>query len=320
MNLPVQISDFQEFENIQIPLHLAIGVFDGIHLGHIAVIEPSIAAARANGEQSAILTFHPHPSRLFKKDEGTELIMDLKSKTRRLHQIGVDVVIAKTFDQAFASIPADKFLSFLKKELPGIKAVYVGENFRFGQGRVGDIQTLIDSGKQLGVDVWSIDRIKQNGLAISSTRIRAALAAGEIESVNALLGYHYFSEGPIKSGSQLGRKIGFPTLNIGWSPESKPCYGVYAVRFKEETSEEWIDGIANYGIRPTVSKEGQKLPILEVHSFKPIDFDQDAILVVEWLYFIRKEQRFPDVEDLKNQISLDCKKAIKILQDARANH
>jgi len=320
MNLPIQISDFKELSEVRIPLHLAIGVFDGIHLGHVAVIEPSIAAAKANGEHSAILTFDPHPSRLFKKDKGTQLIMDLKSKTRRLHEIGVDVVIAKTFDQEFSSITADQFLIYLKRELPSLKAVYVGENFRFGQGRTGDIKTLINSGTQLGIDVWSIDRIKQNGLAISSTRIRAALAKGEIENVNALLGYHYFSEGLVQPGQKLGRTLGFPTLNLDWSPESKPCFGVYAVRFRSEESDQWVDGIANYGIRPTVSGDNQDLPILEVHSFGLSDFREDAILVVEWLYFIRKEQRFPNIGDLKNQISLDCEKAKQLIQDARANH
>ena len=164
MNFPLQVSDFYALKEYDKPIHLAIGVFDGVHLGHLAVIEPAVSSAKDNSGVSVVLTFDPHPSRLFRGDAGTDLIMPLKSKVARLHEIGVDVVIAKTFDEEFASISADTFLSYLLEQLPMLKAVYVGENFRFGQGRIGDIQTLIKSSSALGLDVWSIDRIKKNGL------------------------------------------------------------------------------------------------------------------------------------------------------------
>lgn len=306
MNVPMQVSDFNALKKCDKPIHLAIGVFDGVHLGHLAVIEPAVSTAKDNSGVSAVLTFDPHPSRLFKGNAGTELIMSLKTKVARLHGFGVDVVIAKAFDQEFASISADSFLAYLLDQLPMLKAVYVGENFRFGHGRVGDIQTLIESGTSLGIDVWSIDRIKQNGLPISSTRIREALKAGQVNRVNSLLGYRYISEGVVIKGAQLGTKIGFPTMNLLWSPECKPRYGVYAVRFLIEGSKQWKKGIANFGVRPTVT-EGEAIePLLEVHSLEDCKCDLGKRIRVEWIEFVRDEKQFDSVDALKDQISQDC--------------
>lgn len=306
MNLPLQVSDFNALKECDKPIHLAIGVFDGVHLGHLAVIEPAVSSAKDNSGVSAVLTFDPHPSRLFRGDAGTDLIMSLKTKVARLHEIGVDVVIAKTFDEEFASISADTFLSYLLEQLPMLKAVYVGENFRFGQGRIGDIQTLIKSGSALGIDVWSIDRIKQNGLPISSTRIREALREGQVNLVNGLLGYRYISEGTVIQGAQLGTKIGFPTMNLLWSPECKPRYGVYAVRFLIEGSEQWKKGIANFGVRPTVTDGDAVEPLLEVHSLEDCKCSLNESIRVEWVAFVRDEKQFDSVNALKDQISQDC--------------
>ena len=315
MNFPLQVSDFNALKKCDKPIHLAIGVFDGVHLGHLAVIEPAVSSAQDNSGVSAVLTFDPHPSRLFKGDAGTDLIMSLKTKVARLHGFGVDFVIAKTFDKEFASIAADAFLSYLLDQLPMLKAVYVGENFRFGQGRVGDIQTLIKSGSALGIDVWSIDRIKQNGLPISSTRIREALRLGQVNLVNSLLGYRYVSEGTVIKGAQLGTKMGFPTMNLKWSPECKPRYGVYAVRFLIESAGEWKKGIANFGVRPTVSNEEAIEPLLEVHSLEDCKCDLDEAIRVEWVEFVRDEKQFDSVDALKDQISQDCQLVKNLLSD-----
>ena len=315
MNVPLQVSDFNVLKKCDKPIHLAIGVFDGVHLGHLAVIEPAVSSAQDNSGVSAVLTFDPHPSRLFKGNAGTDLIMSLKTKVARLNGFGVDVVIAKTFDKEFASIAADAFLSYLLDQLPMLKAVYVGENFRFGQGRVGDIQTLIESGSALGIDVWSIDRIKQNGLPISSTRIREALRLGQVDLVNSLLGYRYVSEGTVIKGEQLGTKMGFPTMNLKWSPECKPRYGVYAVRFLIESSGEWKKGIANFGVRPTVTNDEAIEPLLEVHSLEDCECNLDEAIRVEWVEFIRDEKQFDSVDALKDQISQDCQLVKNLLSD-----
>ena len=150
--------------------------------------------------------------------------MDKDEKAKCLIQTGMDGVVLRTFDQEFANVEGLHFPSFLIARIPTLEGLCVGENFRFGQGRVGDIQTLIKSGSALGIDVWSIDRIKQNGLPISSTRIREALRLGRVNLVNSLLGYRYVSEGTVIKGAHLGTKMGFPTMNLKWSPECKPRY------------------------------------------------------------------------------------------------
>ena len=323
MDVPLLTTEFASLKALKKPIHLAIGVFDGVHLGHLAVIEPAVSSARSMGGISAVLTFNPHPSRLFKGSGGTDLIMGIEDKSAFLHRLGVDCVIAKSFDPDFASIPAESFLGYLSEVLPELKAVYVGENFRFGTGRKGDIQTLIQSGSPLGIDVWSIDRIKQNGQPISSTRIREALRAGQMEHVNALLGYTYFAEGEIVKGAQLGSKLGFPTMNVQWAPECRPLYGVYVVRFCligsatnicTEDSQPWKQGVANFGLRPTVNPLAdidQSSPLLEVHALEVFSADLGDRIRVECLHFIREEQGFESTEALQKQIVLDCECAKK---------
>lgn len=322
MNFPASVDNFEALSELKGELHLAIGVFDGVHLGHKSVIESAVFSARRSAAStvrqsspqassgqcgiSGVLTFDPHPSRLFRPEAPTRLIMPIETKIAMLHEVGVDCVICKHFDRAFASIPADEFLEQLKQALPALKSIYVGENFRFGQKRAGDVATLIASGRQLGLGVFSADRIKHNGEPISSTRIRKELEAGEIVSVNDLLGYNYTAMGEIVSGAKLGRQIGFPTLNLPWQPECLPRFGVYHVHFRESGSKEWQAGVANYGVKPTVAYE-QQVPALEVHGLETTDLTAGDSIEVEWLQFIRPEQKFASVDELKAQIKKDCK-------------
>jgi riboflavin kinase/FMN adenylyltransferase len=310
MKLPAHVERFNELTGLHGELHLAIGVFDGVHLGHKAVIESAVISARRSGGISGVLTFDPHPSRLFRPEQPTLLMMPINEKAAMLHAVGVDVVIRKHFDRAFASIPAEDFLANLKKELPALKSIYVGENFRFGKQRAGSVATLIESGRALGLDVLSVARINYNGEPISSTRIREELQAGRIESVNDLFGYNYFCRGTVVGGAQLGRKIGFPTLNIPWDPECRPCFGVYLVRFRAGPNAPWETGIANYGIKPTVADADQS-PALEVHALADTKLDCGDAIEVEWLRFIRPEQKFASIDELKVQISKDCETALE---------
>lgn len=319
MQLPAHVERFDELSELTGELHLAIGVFDGVHLGHKAVIESAVFSARRSGGVSGVLTFDPHPSRLFRPDNPTLLMMPIEAKTSMLHAVGVDVVIQKHFDRAFASIPADDFLANLKAALPTLKSIYIGENFRFGKMRAGTVATLIESGNKLGVGVFSVDRIKHNGEPISSTRIRKELEAGKIESVNDLFGYNYFSNGTVVGGAQLGRKIGFPTLNLPWAPECLPCFGVYQVRFRPSVDTPWAFAVANYGVRPTVAAANQS-PELEVHALEATTMDCGDSIEVEWLRFIRPEQKFASIDALKEQIAKDREIALNLSNHARSYH
>ncbi len=289
------------------PLHLAIGMFDGVHLGHRSVIDVTLQSARRAGGLAAVLTFWPHPSTLFRPDAPTRLIAGVAAKARLLSAAGIDLVITQRFTPEFGLIEAEDFLSHLRQHLPRLSTVYVGENWRYGRGRRGDIAMLVRDARRLGISVYSAPRINHNGEPISSTRIRECLEAGAIEEANALLGYSYFAEGVITPGKSLGRKLGFPTLNIPWNPEQRPRFGVYAVQVSGPKTAGRYPGVANYGLRPTVEQSTE--PRLEVHVLGPCPFAGGDTAQVEWLRFLRPEMKFGDVSELTAQIARDSAEA-----------
>ncbi len=285
------------------PLHLAIGIFDGVHLGHQAVIEAAVQSARRSGGTAAVLTFDPHPSVLLRPDAPTRLMMNRAAKAQVLAGLGVEAMIVQPFTAEFAQIAAEEFLPGLKRRLPQLAAVYVGENWKFGRGRGGDISLLIDAGKKLGVNVFSAPRVSFDGEPISSSRIRTLIEAGDLAAANALLGYAYFSSGAIAPGKKLGRTLGFPTLNLAWTPDLRPRFGVYVVRVRGAKSAEALPGVANYGLRPTVEKASE--PRLEVHVLGECPFDAGDEIMVEWLHFLRAEMKFGGLGTLRAQIAAD---------------
>ena len=280
------------------PLHLAIGMFDGVHLGHRAVIDAAVQAARRSGGSAAVLTFWPHPSALFRPANPTLLIQEGPTKAAVLLTLGVEAVITQAFTPELAGIAADEFLPWLKRRLPHLAAVYVGENFRFGRGRLGDV-----SARPNAVSVFSAPRVSLDGEPISSTRIRRLLETGEMAAANALLGYPYFAEGVVTPGKQLGRTIGFPTLNIAWTPGLRPRCGVDAVRVSGPKAVIPLPAVANYGLRPTVEQATE--PRLEVHVLGACPFAAGDAIRVEWARFVRPEMKFDGVEALRTQIEKD---------------
>jgi riboflavin kinase/FMN adenylyltransferase len=289
------------------PLHLAVGMFDGVHLGHRAVIDSAVQSARRSGGVAAVLTFWPHPSALFRPEDPTRLIQDAATRTRVLLTLGVDAVITQPFTMELARVTAEEFLPWLQQKLPRLAAIYVGENFRFGAGRRGDVAQLIAAARPLGLTVFSAPRVNLDGEPISSTRIRALLLTGEIAGVNALLGYSYFAAGRVTGGKRLGRTIGFPTLNLVWSPGLRPRLGVYTVRVTGPKSPQAHPGVANYGLRPTVEQSTE--PRLESHILGDCPFTQGDDITVEWLRFLRPEMKFGGVDELRVQIARDREQA-----------
>jgi riboflavin kinase / FMN adenylyltransferase len=309
MNPPAQFASLEAAAVLPPrPLHLAIGMFDGVHLGHRAVIEAAVQSARRSGGVAAVLTFWPHPSALFRPDNPTRLIMDTPTKVRVLSGLGVDAVITQPFTPDYARIEAEAFLPDLKRRLPHLVAVYVGENWRFGRGRRGDIALLNAEARQHGLTVFSAPRVNLDGEPVNSTRIRSLLEAGEIAAANAVLGYTYFAEGRVVPGKRLGRTIGFPTLNVAWLPELRPRLGVYAVRVSGAKSSAPLPGVANYGLRPTVEQATE--PRLEVHVLGDCPFGEGDAITVEWLRFLRPEMKFSGVSELQGQIVQDRAAAV----------
>ena len=304
---------FDRLEEITLParpLHLAIGMFDGVHLGHQSVIDSAVHSARRSGGLAGVLTFWPHPSALFRPENPTALIMPMEMKRQVLGELGIDFVIEQNFSREFAGIEAGDFVQFLRRSLPQLSAIYVGDNFRFGRGRKGDVSTLVEEGNKLGVAVYGAERLTHNGEPISSSRIRGLLTAGDIVEANALLGYSYFAEGVVERGRQLGRTIGFPTLNIAWEPELKPRFGVYGVEVLDAAGTR-CTGVASYGTRPTVEAAGR--PILEVHLLENSTLTYGDKVRVNWLHFLRPESKFESLEELKKQIVVDAAAARQLL-------
>ena len=243
MNLPAQFDGLDRVALPGRPLHVAIGIFDGVHLGHRAVIEAAVQSARHSGGVSVVLTFSPAPERrCFSPENPTRMILDLPAKVERLGSLGVDAVVVQPFTRDFAAISAEEFLPYLKRHLHRLAGVYVGENFRFGRGRRGDVAMLVAEGRRHGITVFSAPRVNLDGEPISSTRIRELIKKGDMKGAAALLGYVYTAAGTVVHGKHLGRKIGFPTLNLGWSPDLRPLYGVYAVRVSGAKSYGWLAG------------------------------------------------------------------------------
>jgi riboflavin kinase/FMN adenylyltransferase len=289
------------------PLHLAIGMFDGMHLGHHAVVEAALQSARRSGGLAGVLTFHPHPSALFHPAQPTRLIMELPTKTRLLLRLGLDAVITQPFTPEFARIAAGEFLPWLKERLPALAAVYVGQNWRFGAGRKGDVELLVAEGRRLGISVFSAPPVNFDGEPVSSTRIRQLLEGGDVATAGALLGYAYYAEGPVISGRRLGRTLGFPTLNLAWSPDLRPRHGVYVARVTGPKSAAPLPAVANYGLRPTVARATE--PRLEAHVLGPCPFNQGDTIRVDWLRFLRPEMKFGGLEELRAQIDRDVAEA-----------
>lgn len=308
MSALLQFDDLDRADLPSKPLHLAIGMFDGVHRGHQSVISAAVSAARRDGGLAGVLTFWPHPSALFRPGNPTPLIMPPAMKHRVLAGLGIDFVIEQNFSREFAAVEAREFVPCLRRALPQLAAVYVGENWRFGRGRTGDVALLIEEGRKAGLTVISMPRLTQGDAPISSSRIRELLAAGKVSDANALFGYAYFSEGVVAHGRQLGRTIGFPTLNVPWEPELKPAYGVYAVTVQKDPGQP-LPGVANYGLRPTV--ESTAHPLLEVHLLEPAAVTYGDAISVNWLQFLRPERKFDRMEDLRQQIGRDRDNAVE---------
>ena len=253
-------------------VHLAIGMFDGLHLGHQAVIEAAKHSAVKNNACVGVLTFSPHPSRILYPEKAVPLIMPAHEKHAMLQKLGVDLIIDQAFTKAFAKIKAEDFLPLIKQHIPGLKSLYVGDAFRFGQGRSGDVALLVELGKALGVDVFSLKRIQCSETVISSTRIRKMIAQGDMQEANKLLGYTYFSEG------QCLCDEGQCALEFNWAPELKPLSGAYAVRILAEELLNPLHGLAYY------DAQSARLKIYLLEPSKAFYFKGGAR--VDWLHLI----------------------------------
>ncbi|MFQ1014785.1 bifunctional riboflavin kinase/FAD synthetase [Avibacterium paragallinarum] len=280
---------------------LTIGNFDGVHLGHQAVLRHLREKATALSLPMVVMLFEPQPSEYFMGDKAPPRLMRLRDKLSALADLGVDYVVRIKFDRAFASLSAEQFIQEYLVQRLKVKFLSIGDDFRFGAGRQGDFALLQQAGEKYGFTVEDNCSFQLNEQRISSTAIRQALAEDDLALAQQLLGKPYCIYGRVVQGNKLGRTIGFPTANIRLQRQVNPVKGVYAVRAKLPDGTEY-EGVANIGRRPTINGVKQ---LLEVHLF---DFKGDIYgqaLQVTLCHKIRDEVKFPSFDDLKAQIAKD---------------
>ncbi|MBK1881584.1 bifunctional riboflavin kinase/FAD synthetase [Luteolibacter pohnpeiensis] len=293
-----------ELPGLNTPLHLALGVFDGVHIGHQAVIQRAVDAAKRIGGLAGVLTFDPHPIRVIAPAKApSALLATLDHKADIVAGLGAQLFIPLHFDAQFAKMGAAEFLEELTRA--PIHTIAVGEDWRFGKGRLGDVSVLAGAAKVHGFQLEAVPPVMTDGDRVSSTRIRQAIRDGNLADAARMLGRPHSVIGKVIEGRKLGRQLGFPTANLATGELQTPPDGVWSVRVTLPDSST-VRGIANLGYRPTVDGTHR---LLEVHLF---DFSGNlygAELEVQFTEFIRPEMKFDSVESLRFQIAKDIENA-----------
>ena len=290
---------------------VALGNFDGFHAGHQAVVGRAVARARAEGRPALVATFDPHPVRFFKPDVPPFRLTTLDQRQRLFAGAGADAMLVFHFDATLARLPAEQFVTERLLGLIGAAGVVTGEDFTFGKGRGGNIQVLAQLGAQHGFSVDTVGAVADHGQAVSSSRIRELLQAGDPRAAAELLTRPFAIQGVVEHGDKRGRTIGYPTANLSLGTYLRPRYGIYAVRGRLPDGGV-LDGAASLGIRPTFEPPKE---LLEPYFF---DFAGDLYgrtIEVELIDFLRSEAKFDSLEALTAQMEADCERARAILSN-----
>lgn len=294
------------------PTVVTIGVFDGVHRGHAMLFDYVVQQAAAIDARPAIVTFDPHPMEVIAPERAPCVLTTIDQRLALFEEHGFDLTLVLRFDRELASLEPEEFVRRMLVDELGVRKVIVGEDFRFGHDRAGDVSTLEELGRVLGFDCEAIGLLGSGdgGDRISSSVIRRLIGEGDVEGAAALLGRGYRLAGEVVHGDERGQKLGFPTANLAPHPRAcLPGNGVYAGRWVREGRR--LPGVINVGVRPTF-KENDR-PLCEIHIF---DFDQDlygARGEVEFAAFLRPEQRFDGVDALIAQIAVDAARARELL-------
>ncbi|MBB4286270.1 bifunctional riboflavin kinase/FAD synthetase [Roseospira goensis] len=298
---------------------VALGNFDGVHRGHQAVIETAARAATALGPEApfGVMTFDPHPRRLFQAEAPPFALSSLRTKAHRIEALGADFLYVQHFDRDFSSHAPEWFVETVLIAGLGVRHVVIGEDYAFGHKRRGNAALMRAMAADLGFAVTTVPPVLDgDGRLLSSTRAREAIRAGRMDEAAAVLGHLWEVEGRVEHGDARGRTIGFPTANLRLHDYVAPAVGVYAVQAGVDCGPDtvWHDGVANYGRRPTFDNSA---PLLEVHLF---EFDGDLYhqhLRVRMVAHLRPERKFDGLDALKAQIAADADAARRLLVQRR---
>lgn len=305
--------------SVRVPDHLrggviALGNFDGFHIGHQAVVGRAIAMARAMGVPALVATFDPHPVRHFKPDIAPFRLTTLDQRQRLFAEAGADAMLVFDFDDQLAALTAEEFVTERLVGLIGAKGVVTGEDFTFGKMRGGNVDVLAALGREHDFETEAVAPVTADGEVVSSSRIRDALEDGDCATAARLLTRPFAIQGVVQHGDKVGRTIGFPTANIAMGPYLRPRYGIYAVRGHLPDGR-IVGGAANLGIRPSFDPPKE---LLEPHFFDLSESLYDQVIEVELIHFLRPEAKFDGLDALIAQIAQDCADARRVLAGDQA--
>ncbi len=284
---------------------VALGNFDGFHLGHQAVVGRAVARARAEGRPALVATFDPHPMRFFRPDSPWFRLTSLEQRERLMRAAGIDDMLVFQFDDDFAQISAAEFVAEWMARQIGAAGMVTGRDFTFGKNRGGDVDQLKMLGQAQRMSVEAVAPVTEGDRPISSTWVREALRGGDPETAAHLLSRPFAIEGVVEHGDKNGRALGYPTANLSLQNYLRPRYGIYAVRVRIPDGRK-LDGVANLGVRPSFDPPRE---LLEPHLF---DFEGDLygqVIEVELISFLREERRFESMDELVAQMDLDAREA-----------
>ena len=300
------LQSIPELERLRGPLFLAIGVFDGVHRGHQAVISTSAEHARAVNGTPVVVTFDPHPEKVLRPERAPHLLTATQHKIALIRELGVGNLLIIHFDKQFAGTEPEDFVTALVKHSKPLREICVGHEWSFGKNRRGNLDLLKQLGGKFNFEVVGIQPVKIKDAVVSSTAIRKAIEKGDFAKATEMLGREYTILGTVIHGDNLGKKIGFPTANLSAHSEQFPPNGVYAAEARIDNEQR--RGVINLGVRPTISG-GKSERVLEIHLF---DFDRDLYgqeVEVRFLKFLRPEKKFENLDALVQQIRRDVEEA-----------
>jgi len=292
-----------------------IGNFDGVHLGHRRILEKVVARAREADRPSVAITFEPHPLSVLRPDHAPRRLQTLRQKEEALEAIGIENLLVIPFTRDFSLTEPEEFVRSVLRTRLAVSEIYLGSHFAFGRGKRGDIALLKRMGPECGFVASSVEEVIFDGEAISSTRIRSAIARGDVVRANAMLGREYEIDGLVAKGDKVGRKIGYPTINLEPENELHPADGVYVTQIHIQSFERRFDCVTNIGRRPTVYEDYATV----IETFV-LDFSANVYGERVRLFFferLREERRFPSVTALSDQIGRDIEETRKYFEGRR---
>jgi riboflavin kinase / FMN adenylyltransferase len=300
------LRSISDLSHLRGPVFLAIGVFDGVHRGHQAVISTSACHAQLENGTPVVVTFDPHPMKVLRPHDAPHLLTATQHKIALIRDLGVRHLLIIKFDKPFAATPPEEFIGQLVRRSKPLREICVGHEWSFGKDRRGNLDLLKRLGSQFDFDVVGIRAVKIDETVVSSTAIRNAIEKGDFTMAAAMLGRDYTILGTVQAGDKLGKKLGYPTANLSAHNEQFPPNGVYFA--KAWVHEVLYHGVVNLGYRPTVSS-GKSERILEIHL---LDFDRDIYgedVEVRFVRYLRPERKFDSLEALARQIEADVRQA-----------